>query len=177
MGEKTYSVIQEAQEIVVDLCNAYPEELCAVSPHSIVVLGIENDPPEGKTWLARVCSLTGAVKTILELANSNAKYYIECYWAEWKTWDETKRQWIMFHELLHIPLHSKGLVKHDVEDFAGIIDVLGPLWTSRQFLPDMLVGEKVPFKKELFRRLHADKDSQDSGGPPIASSKPDLELL
>jgi hypothetical protein len=177
MGEKTYSVIQEAQQIVVDLCNAYSDELCAVSPHSIIVLGIENDPPEYKDWLARTCRIKGAVKTILELANSNAQYYIECYWDEWKSWDDTKRQWIMFHELLHIPLSGNGLVNHDVEDFAGIIDVLGPLWTGRSVLPDMLSGQKIAFKKELFVRLQATKKDKDAGEPPIVSSKPDLELL
>jgi predicted metallopeptidase len=164
--EKSYEQATDANDIIVKLCERYPEELWAVMPDQVMVLGISNkERPKSMKKLASIHRINPASRAMLHIFGGKVKFYIEVYFSDWREWSNARRQWIIFHELMHIPgPDESGLIKHDVEDFGGILDVVGVDWFSRESLPDLLDGEKVPFKNELFVRLHRkDKDGEDGG--------------
>ena len=161
---KSYSVVEEAQQTVKDLCERYPEILWAVKPSEVVVLGVDDQArPKSCRALAKIRRITGSTKALLEYNRILVKFVIDLYWLDWKVWNQQKRQWIIFHELVHIPGPDEGgLIHHDEEDFVGVLDVAGLDWTRPDAaLPDMLTGVPVQFKKVFFERLHTVEKGED----------------
>jgi len=170
MEEKSYKILDEGQQLVVQLKERYPKAMEFVEPKEVVVLAIEDAPPKSKDWDARTHIMKGAIKAILELAKYPVKFYIELYESEWKTWSNQYRQWLMFHELLHIPPpEASGLVKHDIEDFAVVLDKVGIEWQTAVALPDMLTGAPVQFSQRLLDRIHPKEE--DAEKPEAADAK------
>lgn len=162
--EKEYEVVSEAVEIIKNLCERYPEPLWAVNPEEIIVLGVVNkERPKKMTKLASIREFRGPIKAVLKEFSIGKKYLIELYFSDWQQWCPARRQWVLFHEVLHISgPHKKGLIKHDVEDFAVIMDTLGSShWWEMDSLPDMLVGEKIEFDEKLYTRLHVDENDKE----------------
>jgi hypothetical protein len=80
---------------------------------------------------------------------------IEVYASEYGGWTLPQKQWVLMHELAHIPRPDEsGLLKHDVEDMAFILEAGGFSWFSKSTLPDLLNGEPVPFREDLAIKLH-----------------------
>ena len=166
LEEKKYEVVNDAQILVRKLKERYASQMSMVNPDELVVLGVTNKTrgPTQKA-LATIHKLKPAEKKLLKLAKSPLKYYIEVYFSDWDEWGEQRRQWILYHELLHVPApKSRGLIDHDCEDFAAILDIVGVDWTLRDNLPDMLSGEPIPFKETLISRLHGPRDEEDEIG-------------
>lgn len=162
--EKEYAIVKEADEIIKSLRDRYQPVLWPVIPEEIIVLGVTNkERPERQTKLAQVRRVTGAMKALLEEFRVNKKYIVELYYSDWNVWAPPRRQWVLFHELIHIPApHEKGLIKHDVQDFSGIIDYFGNShWYGMESLPDMLAGDPIKFDEAKFHALHIKED--DSG--------------
>jgi len=162
--EKCYDIVEEAQEMVKQLCERYPEVLTAVVPSQVVVLGITNqEPPKSKTWAMKISRVKGPIKKLLELAQSHAEYYIECYFMEWKGWSPAYKKLVLLHELAHWPLPEiSGLVKHDLEDWSFLCDKFGVCWQERTDLPDILAGPKVEFNQKLVDRRHVRMEKDDA---------------
>ena len=149
--EKVYSEVTEAREMIKQLCEKYPDELWAVRPENVSVLGVENKKRGKKNrTLAKIIPIKGAEKAIMKLNNIETRYIIEIYWADWREWKERFKQWVVFHELQHIGTEVGKTVKHDCEDFRMIIDVLGVAWTEKpDELPNLLGEEKIKFDLTL----------------------------
>ena len=47
----------------------------------------------------------------------------------------------LLHELMHLDSTMSGLVKHDVEDFASLVNSFGPYWTEGVFSKEIDLGE------------------------------------
>ena len=152
--EKVYSRVAEAEEIIVKLKEKYPDELWMVEPSIITVLGIENKKRGKKSKkLAKVMSVKGAAKAVLKIHNVNVRYIIEVFWSDWNEWSAEFKQWVIFHELQHVGDEAGKIVRHDCEDFAMLVDVVGPCWTSQpEKLPNLL-AEKVEFNLDLRANL------------------------
>lgn len=164
--EKEYAVLQDAHDTIVKLKERYPKILWPIIPEQIVVLGITNkERPKKMKKLAQIHKLTPQLRAILSTLRSGIKYYIEIYCSDWTTWSNPRRQWIIFHELIHVPgPDEKSLIKHDVEDFGLIIDAIGIDWFNRESLPDLIDGEEYPFKESLSVRLHMQEDNDGENG-------------
>ena len=150
--EKTYSEITEAEEIIKKLC-AHPntkDVLWAVKPESIVVLGIDNkERGKKQKTLAKIIPIKGVEKVIMNINKINVQYAIETHWVDWNKWGDQLKQWIIFHELLHIASEEGKTIKHDVMDFRIIVDKVGVDWSSsNKSLPDLLKDD-VKFNKDL----------------------------
>lgn len=54
--EKTYEEVTDAKDMIKSLCEKYPDELWAVRPDAIIVLGINNKERPEKTlnWLLAI---------------------------------------------------------------------------------------------------------------------------
>jgi len=160
--DKSYTISDEGNQLVKQLRERYPNELKNVIPEEIVVMQIEDEPPKSKDWAAKIHIVKGAIKTILTIWKCPAKFYIELYEDEWRAWSNGYRQWVIFHELLHVPdPEASGLVKHDVEDFGVIIDKVGFDWANSPSLPDLLAGAPVEFSQIYLKRLQGSPKKQE----------------
>lgn len=159
--EKVYSRISEAEEIIKKLCAKQPDVLWCVRPELVAVYGIENkERSEKNKTLAKVKPVKGEEKTILQDNNIPIRYIISVYYSDWREWNEKQRQWIIFHELLHIHHEIGKTIKHDIEDFKIIVDVAGVNWTQSKDLPDIINGD-VKFNLSL-RPSMEDVDKEES---------------
>ena len=168
--EKSFSVVEEAENIVKKLCEKYPDILWAVEPNKVGVYGCENqERPASSDTLAKIRKVSGVLKAVLEKHNIALKYIIELYWDDWNSWSITTKQWILFHELLHIlDPDAKGLRKHNVEDFSITVDVVGVDGYTQSKLPDLLGDKKVEFRKDLISKIIKSEEKDDTPEPPDA---------
>lgn len=166
--EKSYSVVGEANVIVGKLTVKYPDVLWAVNPSEVAVFGVDNaERPSGSSTLAKIRKVTGIYKALLSQHNVKIKCLIEIYWSDWNKWSLHTKQWIVFHELLHIPGPGKeGLIKHDIQDFALAVDVVGVDGYGKANLPDLLGDKPVEFRKELLEKMIKHEVKENIGATP-----------
>ena len=164
--EKEYESLADGNAIVVALCQKYPKVLWAVNPEQVIVLGVTNkERPKKMRKLAMIHRITPAMRTIIRMVGrKDVKFYVEVYCSDFTTWSNPRRQWVIFHELVHIAgPDEKGLIRHDTEDFSGILDAVGIDWWTKESLPDLLDAQAFPFREELFTRLHVKDEDEDEG--------------
>jgi len=161
-GDKEYEEIKEGKAIIASLKSRYPEMLWAVNPDEIVLLAVSNkNRPEHMRRLAQIKRIDPPARKLLVDCGSQIRYYIEVYLSDYVTWGESRKQWLVMHELLHVPGPGEnGMVRHDIEDFAVVVDPLGVRWWHRDDLPSLLEGERFPFKEELWAGLHDQPDEE-----------------
>ena len=136
--KRQYARITEAETMIGQLSNAYPDVLWRVRPASVTVMGIDNSKrSEKNSTLAKTKLVKGVEKAIMELNNIKVQYVIELYCDDWTKWSTPQQQWIIFHELLHVHEDGDKLVKHDCEDFNVLLDAAGLNWVSNKSLPDI----------------------------------------
>ena len=167
--EKQYSRVTEAEEIIVKLCEKQPDVLWTVKPNTVAVLGIENkERNEKNKILAKIKPIKGCEKAILQDNNIATRYIIEIYWSDYREWSEKKKQWVLFHELLHIHQDIGKSIKHDCEDFKIILDKVGVNWVDSDNLPN-LIDDDIEFNLDLRPSL----DGIDA--EPTEATEPDEE--
>ena len=169
MEEKEYVVLPEAKEIIKALAERYPKILWTVRPELVEVLGVTNkERPKNSKKMAQIRKVTGSTKALLEHNRIPTEYIVELYCSDWQPMSPQKREWLLFHEVLHVPgPDEKGMIDHDVQDYAVILDQAGLNWFQRDDLPLLTTGDLVPFKEDLAVKLHKrDGDGQEE--PPAA---------
>jgi len=158
---RMFSRIDDAEHIVKRLCETQGDVLWCVNPNNVIVLGIENLERSKKNHtLAKIKAINGIEKTIMRLNDIGTEYAIIVYWSDWNNWSNSQRQWIIFHELLHVSENPERCVRHDCEDFRIILDYAGVDWTKKLVLPD-LFSEDTKLKLELMPSLPGE-DGDDS---------------
>jgi len=164
--EKEYTVLPEAKEIIKSLVERYPKILWTVRPELIEVLGVVNkERPKSSKKMATIRKVAGATKALLEHNRIPIEYIVELFCSDWQPMSPQKREWLLFHEVLHIPgPDEKGLIDHDTKDYSLILDAAGLNWWDRDDLPLLSTGDLVPFKEELAVKLHK-KDGDDPDVP------------
>jgi len=169
--EKSYSSVEEGDEIVKKLCDKYPEILWAVEPQSVGVYGCDNrESPSNNTALAKIRKVNGVLKAVLEKNNIPLKYVVELYWSDYREWSLYTKQWVIFHELCHIlDPEAKGLRKHNIEDFTLTLDIVGIKGYKQDNLPDLLGEKPVEFDKNIVAQMmkpDVDVKEDDAPTPP-----------
>jgi hypothetical protein len=161
MADKTYSRIKDAEDMVKQLCEKQPEVLWCVRPDIVGVLGVENKERSKKnTTLAKIKPIKAEERTLFQDNNIPTRYIISLYWSDWREWSTRKKQWILFHELLHIAADVGKTISHDSEDFKIILDKVGVNWTESDTLPD-LINDKVEFDLDLRPSLEQENEEGD----------------
>ena len=164
--DKEYMIMEEGNSIVKRLKERYPKPFWHVVPENIVVIGITNRPrPFSMKKLAKITKIDSAHRTIIRTyGHKDVQYLVELYCSDWVQWSQMRRQWILAHEISHVPESgSKGLIQHDCQDWAWLLDAVGIDWWSKDNLPNLLEGEPFPFRQELFDRLHVKGSGDDNG--------------
>ena len=162
--EKQYTILNEAHDMIKKLKERYPKIMWAVVPEELIVLGVTNkERPKTMRKLATISRLKPSIRTIIQhVGRNDVKYYIEVYCSDWQNWATPRRSAIIMHELAHVPGPDEaGLIQHDLEDFAFMIDGLGVDWSGKEGLPNLLEGDPFPFKEELATRLHVKPEYKD----------------
>jgi len=176
--ETTYSEVPEANEIIKKLCEKYPDILWAVGePNSIQVYGIDNkEKPESSDVLAKIRPISGVFKAIFEKNNIPIKHIVEVYWNDYREWSLYKKQWILFHECLHVcDPESKKMRKHNIEDFSIIIDKIGISQYTEDGLVDLLGDKPVEFDKKIVAQMMKPEDKVEDDTPtPPDNDKPNM---
>ena len=170
MGRKAraYSRVDEADQIIADLCESQPDAMGFVRPATIAVMGIDNVERSKKNHvLAKIKAIKGCEKAIFQLNNIPVRYVIELFWSDWHTWTMLQKQWILFHELLHVHPDFEKTIKHDCEDFRIILDRVGVDWVEKKdTLPNLISGE-VSFNLELRPGIKEIMGDDGDGGDEI----------
>ena len=101
---RTFSKIEQAGNLIEKLCEAYPDVLWAVRPATVCVMGVDNKTRTEKAVkknpvYAKLRSIKGAEKAILQDNNILTRYVIEMYWSDWNEWNDEFRQWIILNKL------------------------------------------------------------------------------
>ena len=86
--EKIYSRVNDAEEIVKELCEKQKELLWQVKPEIVMVVGVENKTRSEKQKAkepvyTRLKAISGVEKEVLKLNAVNTRFIIEVYWEEW----------------------------------------------------------------------------------------------
>ena len=166
-SEKIYEKIPEAQEIITELAAKYTDELWAVRPDTVIVLGVSNkERPKSSTKLASIRPLKGATKALMLINNVKVRYLIELFCADWEEWTRAQRVAVIFHELIHIDCEVGKTVKHDIEDFRIMVDTLGVDWFNDKTLPNLL-DAKVDFDLNLRPNVPDIDEPELDGGDEI----------
>lgn len=128
MAETRY-INDEYNEIAEDVINEFPElEYLRGGDIQIIVLSIDATPKQNGRIVHGVC----------EKVPSKNKWAIPCdftiaiYDANNVEFSDEQLRILIFHELLHVGVDGDKLYvkKHDVEDFAPIIDRYGAHWSE-----------------------------------------------
>lgn len=160
--EKVYSRVDEAEDMIKKICQKHPDVLWCVRPENVAVYGVENkERPESCRIVAKIKSVKGVEKAVMQDNNIPIRYIINIYWSDWNSWKETKKQWILFHELLHIHHEIGKTVKHDCEDFRIILDKIGVYGYDADNLPDLVNGD-VKFNLDLRPNLEDSDEETDN---------------
>ena len=168
MGRKAriYSKVEEADAIIKSLCENQPDAMWCVKPDTIAVMSIDNTERNEKNHtLAKIKPIRGAEKAIFQLNNISVRYIIELYGSDWSSWTARQKQWIIFHELLHVhPSDLEKTIKHDCIEFRLIIDKVGVDWISKKDdLPDLTDRNT---KLNLYLRPSLNLDDEESDEIP-----------
>ena len=179
MGRTTrvYSRVDEADPIIRGICEKQPEAMWCVRPETIAVMGIDNVERSKKNHvLAKIKPIKGAEKAIFQQNNIPVRYVIECFWSDWNTWNDRQKQWILFHELLHVHPDFEKTIKHDCEDFKLILDKVGVDWWDKKDSLPSLLNDKVDFNLDLRPGLKdlQDEDDGDEIKDDPAPKKPEV---
>ena len=157
-NDKEYIIIEDGNAIIKLLKERYPKCFWTVDPNQVIVLGVSNKPrPFSQKKLAKITKIDSAHKTIIRtFCRKDIQYIIEIYCTDWIQWNNARRQWIIAHEIGHIDAPgTRGLVKHDVEDWGWLLDSVGIDWWGKENLPDLLDGPVYHFRQELFDRIRS----------------------
>jgi hypothetical protein len=150
MAERTYSVIQEGQDLVAKLVLRYPDVLWQVRPNQIAVLGIDNKEPTKRSKPYRVRSIANAEKAVLAMNNIKTRFIIETYWSLWNGWDAAKKEWVLINALLRVKLDEGRLIAPDSVEFKIILDKVGFDWDLEgAVLPSLTAGDPIEFDLDL----------------------------
>lgn len=166
--EKSYSVCEEGNAMIKALCEKYPKILWACNPSAIQIYGVDNaERPKSSDVMAKIRVVNGVLKAVLENNKINLNHIIEMYWSDWNEWSANTKQFIVFHELLHIiDPDGKKLRKHNIEDFDLILDVIG-IQGYDEGVPNLLGDQPVEFKEALIAKLQKlDSEVDDTPTPP-----------
>ena len=168
--EASYSEVPEANEIIKKLVEKYPDILWAIGdPKTIQVYGVDNkEKPASSDTLAKIRPVTGVMKAVLEKNNINLKHIIEVYWSDYREWSLYKKQWVLFHECLHVcDPESKKMRKHNIEDFSLIIDKIGISQYNSDSLVNLLGEKPVEFDKRIVATMmKPDQPKEDDAPTP-----------
>jgi len=161
--EKSYSVCEEAEVLIKDLTEHYPDILWSVTPGQVSVFGVDNaERPASCQVLAKIRVINGVHKALLEKYNVGVKYLIEMYWSDWNEWKTSIKLAIISKHLFEITPDVEKKNAPDCKGFKILYDVLGINWekSDGNGIPNLLTDE-VSFNLEYLPGMDGLNEEED----------------
>lgn len=121
-----------SQKFTANFANINPDEVSCI----MAVGGKAPKQGSGKT-LAKI----GIIRDKLRVATGTPyKYVIEVYDDNWFGLSNVQKQYVVFHELMHIDIDSEEpkLKPHDIQDFDILLSTWGLHYLNNADIPDLL---------------------------------------
>jgi len=140
-----YIYDEYAEKIAHKLKEKYPEELSHINIDNIAfVRKVCKSKKSGSKTYARCKAIKQPVRGCCDIA-----WIITTMGLDFSLLPADKKQKVIYHELVHIPLIEGGVVDHDVEDFKQCIKKFGgPNWIVEGH-DDFLVSEEEDILQEI----------------------------
>lgn len=135
MGRKarSYSKVDEAQEMIVKLCKKYPDVFWSVQPDQVLVMGIDNVERSEKAvekdplW-TKLSNIKGVNRAVYAEHGIGVRYIVELFWADWNNWKETVKLAVLAKNLLEITPDVDKKNRPDCVGFKILYKALGINW-------------------------------------------------
>ena len=157
MGRKsrTYSPVTEAEEMVKDLCEKYPDVFWTIKPEQIVIRGIDNVDRSEKAveknplW-SKLSNVKGVERAIFAENNIGVRYIIELFWSDWNVWRDSLKLAVIAKNLLEITPDVDKKNRPDCVGFKILYKALGINWERDDGtgIPNLLLAD-IDFDLEL----------------------------
>lgn len=146
--DNEYVRLVNEEEVCLKLAEKYPNQLCKLHKNDVLVFEWKTQRPQ-RYW-AKICRISGIFKALMKSINVDAKYIIQIPSSSWEQLDKTSRQWVLFHELMHIHFDPEKqkfqLIQHDIQDFKVVLEKIGLNGYKSVDLKPLLDAESVVFK-------------------------------
>ena len=165
---RSYSKVDQANEMIKKLCEKYPEVFWSIQPEKITVMGIDNVErsdraiERSKIWSA-LRNVKGVEKAIFMENNIGIRYILEVFWADWNKWSDSLRLAVLTENLLEITPEVEKKNRPDCNGFRLLFDALGLQWkydesdTTGSKIPNLLMTD-VKFDLELRPGLEPEEE-------------------
>lgn len=163
---RTYARVKDAEDLIKQMTEKYPELFWEVRPEQIAVMGVDNIQRGEKAIkknpaYAKLMTVKGAEKAIFETNNIPIRYIVEVYWAEWNMWGAKFRQWALANSILAISHVEEKKNKLDCVGFKVLLDVSGVNWEREPDNLPNLLADDVEFNLDLRPGLNDDGEEED----------------
>lgn len=132
--EPQWEMIKEAQDMIVKLCDTYPDRIGHVDPNQIGCAAITNKPkPDSQDFDSKI---QGIKKPEALFAT---KAYVICFYKNvWDSYTQAQRSVMLMRNLLRIPEEMDGsLLKEDLKDQKCLVVKWGVDYVNNPALPDL----------------------------------------
>lgn len=168
---RTYSRVQEASQIISQLCEKHPKAFWAVNPDAIAVMGIDNVERSEKAvaknpiW-SKMRNVKGVERAIFQENNIGERYMVEVFWSDWHKWTNAFKAAVLAQHLFEITPDVEVKNRSDCVGFKILYDVLGVNWEREDgnAIPN-LVSSDVEFDLDLRPGL-SELEALDAGEGP-----------
>ena len=139
-----YQKKEELVEYAKKLKETYKENLGHIEPEKIMFLSFSKPKSQALAYV-------GPVPKRFSLYLSDMVYFVEVWEENWLIANEAKKYYILFHELLHIPVGGflpeskeyRKTVKHDIQDFHQLLAAYGVSGEKLDLLEKQVTEGKV----------------------------------
>ena len=151
---RTYQKVDEADQLIADLCAKHGDVFWSVNPQTVVIMGIDNVARTEKAvekdplW-SKFRNIKGVEKAIFAANQIPVRYIIEVYWSDWNTWNTNTRLAIIARHLLEITPDVEKKNRPDAVGFKILYDVLGINWESNYKQIPSLRDDDIEFNLDL----------------------------
>jgi hypothetical protein len=183
MGRKTrtYSRVNEAQDMIATLCTRHAKTFWAVKPESIAVMGIDNVERSEKAiakqpiW-SRMRTVKGAEGAMFKEKDIPERHIIEVYWSDWNVWRNSLKAAVLASRLLEITPEVETKNSPDCVGFKILYKALGVNWErdDGNGIPNLLIADEDDVFDLELRPGIAELEAMDEGdGPEDTGDGPD----
>jgi predicted metallopeptidase len=146
--DNEYVRLTREEDICLKLAERYSTLLCPIHKNDILVF--EWKTQRSQRYWAKICRISGIFKALIKSLDVDAKFIIQIPTSSWEQLTDIQRQWVLFHELMHINFDPEKqkykLIQHNIQDFRVILNKIGLDGYKSNTLTSMLDKDPISFQ-------------------------------
>jgi hypothetical protein len=133
--EPEFELMNDAQKMIVGLCDMYPDQFGHIEPNLIMVAAIINkDQPQGQAYDSSIVGIKPPVTLCTE-----KRYIIHFYKNVWDGYTDGQKALLLASKMLRIDDECSGsVIPEDLKDVRRLVKTFGPDYHSDPNGPDIL---------------------------------------